>query len=176
MKLFQTKQVTAAINYGASGGLVLHMMPPGFAKAFPGAPKALTEAPGKPGRPGQFAHLICSDLEKLEKAARRLGVKNIVVHHLHGRGQHIDLFGKPLRKAILMTMTNWKFHCDDQVKVISIGFPHYGDIGVVYDISNGIPKLKKETIYAVRFPNEPTKPSAVLYTESQLKLVEFANG
>lgn len=48
----------------------------------------------------KWAHLCDDDMERLKALARRLGVKRIKVSKEGQRGQHIDLCGAPLRKAI----------------------------------------------------------------------------
>lgn len=48
----------------------------------------------------RWAHLFCEDTEQLEKKARALGVRAIKVSRRGRRGQHIDLCGRPLEKAI----------------------------------------------------------------------------
>ena len=47
-----------------------------------------------------FAHLLDYDHDRLVATARRLGVRVIKVDRQGRRGQHIDLCGRPLERAI----------------------------------------------------------------------------
>ena len=51
-------------------------------------------------RARKWAHLMDLNRERLVETAIRLGVKKIVVANEGLRGQHIDLCGAPLEKAI----------------------------------------------------------------------------
>ena len=42
------------------------------------------------------------DIDRLKKTAAELGVKKIVVSRIGGKGQHVDLCGRPLQKALLL--------------------------------------------------------------------------
>ena len=47
-----------------------------------------------------WGHLIDNDRERLETTARRLGVRVIKVSRPGRNGQHIDLCGRPLERAM----------------------------------------------------------------------------
>lgn len=94
MKRFETKQILAAYEHAEGGGQALHVM------------NAQLAIGGRKGVPSCFhksklvAHLIDYDRDRLEKTARRLGVRVIKVERAGGRGQHIDLCGGPLQRAL----------------------------------------------------------------------------
>jgi len=78
--------VTAAMDYADQGGHALHL-------------HTLTSGHPLIRRYPVIAHLIDNDAVRLEKTARRLGVRVIKIERKGVRGQHIDLCGKPLEKA-----------------------------------------------------------------------------
>lgn len=91
MKRFEFEQLKEAYQYAADGGQALHIG--GDAGAYPHAPTCFKRA-------GAFAHLIDMDADRLEATARRLGVRKIVMGRRGSLGQHIDLCGAPLRRAV----------------------------------------------------------------------------
>jgi len=91
MKLFEERQIFEAYDYAASGGQALHLFfGPG---AYPDMPACFK-------RSRQAAHLIDYDIDRLRLTASGLGVRRIVVCRVGARGQHIDLCGWPLTKAL----------------------------------------------------------------------------
>ena len=90
MTLFKTKQVNEAMDFAEAGGQALHV----WKGAWPGK-KPRCFANGQ-----QWGHLLDMDIERLKATARRLGVRVIKASRVGRRGQHIDLCGRPLAKAI----------------------------------------------------------------------------
>jgi len=90
MKRFESKDIAAAMDFAEAGGVALHV----WKGAWPGKkPRCF--------RDGQdWGHLFDMNPKRLVATARRLGVRVIKVSRIGGRGQHIDLCGKPLAKAI----------------------------------------------------------------------------
>ena len=64
---------------------------------FPESPLCFRQAVD---RGEDIAHLFDQDKARLEKTARRLGVRVIYIHKEDTPRQHIDLCSGPLRKAI----------------------------------------------------------------------------
>lgn len=91
MKIFQQKEQREAVELAKQGGEALHL----FSKClgFPNIPECFRKA-------DEWAHLFDQDVERLIKTARKLGVRNIKVGRKGEEGQHIDLCGAPLRKAL----------------------------------------------------------------------------
>lgn len=94
MKRFEHREIREAIAYAEGGGQALHVWDPGPG-GWPGAPAVFQR-----NRP--WAHLFDYDRERLIRTATSLGVRVIKVDSDGKRGQHIDLCGKPLKKAIGM--------------------------------------------------------------------------
>ncbi|EGJ50275.1 hypothetical protein [Desulfocurvibacter africanus] len=92
MKLFAHREVKEAKAHALAGGQALHVWTPPAA-GWPGAPTCFQ-------RSRQWAHLFDQDKARLEATARRLGVRKIVIHG-DGAGQHVDLCGAPLKKAMI---------------------------------------------------------------------------
>ena len=93
MKLFKEHDLLAAFEHAESGGQALHMF--SGAGFYPGAPHCFKKA-------RLTAHLIDMDIARLKATAGRLGVRCIVVGRKGVRGQHVDLCGRPLQRAIAM--------------------------------------------------------------------------
>ena len=93
------KQGTEALEWMREGhGQLLHVWEPkGYAEMLENQGASV---PGCFKRTVVWAHLMDMDAERLEKTARRLGVRNVVVSSRGGRNQHVDLCGRPLEKAI----------------------------------------------------------------------------
>jgi len=89
MMIFTERQVDEAIEHAERGGQALHL----FASVLPSAPACFR-------RSVQRAHLIDQNRERLARTARRLGVRRIVIGRDGTPGQHIDLCGKPLKRAL----------------------------------------------------------------------------
>lgn len=93
MKVFQQSELLKAYDHAAGGGQALHLMSGAFAYG-----QARTPACFK-GRK-QIAHLFDQDRKRLEATARKFGVRKILVDRIGERGQHVDLCGKPLDRAL----------------------------------------------------------------------------
>ena len=93
MRVYQTKELPAAYEHAAQGGQSLHLMSGRFAYLRKDTPSCFK------GR-GQIAHLFDQDTSRLAATARRFGVRIIKVERQGERGQHIDLCGKPLERAL----------------------------------------------------------------------------
>lgn len=89
---FSRKDLWMAEGYSLGGGQALHVWAPGD-----GWQK---NAPMVFRRSKIWGHLFDQDKARLILTARRLGVRVIVVHREGSEGQHIDLCGKPLQKAL----------------------------------------------------------------------------
>jgi len=92
VRKFQMMDLLAAYEFADQGGQALHLMNHSGGK-YPGAPTCFK-------RTNSFAHLMDKDKERLVATARRLGVRRIVVSREGVRGQHIDLCGQPLVRAL----------------------------------------------------------------------------
>ena len=97
MRRFKYLEIEAAIAYSLSGGQALHLHRVIVDRAK--APACFVREVDA-GR--QIAHLFDQDENRLRETARSLGVSVILVERRGGRGQHIDLCGRPLRRAIAM--------------------------------------------------------------------------
>ena len=96
MRLFAHRQIREAKAHAAAGGQALHLWSPGRG-GYPGAPPVFNRiaAAGSP-----WAHLFDQDRPRLVRTARQLGVRIVVVANQGEPGQHVDLCGRPLEKAI----------------------------------------------------------------------------
>ena len=92
MKRFGPREVREAMEFAEAGGQALHVWEPG-AMFGDKAPRVFK-------RYKVWAHLIDHDAERLTKTARALGVRVIVIGRPGRRGQHIDLCGQPLERAL----------------------------------------------------------------------------
>lgn len=94
VKLFTTFEVEPAYAHAAAGGQALHLH-----QIIPDrktAPWCFVRAVDA-GEP--IAHLFDQDEDRLTKTCRALGVRVVVVERKGHPGQHVDLCGKPLKKA-----------------------------------------------------------------------------
>lgn len=89
---FRAEVISAAYKHADAGGQALHVWDPG-PNGWPGAPACFMRT-----RP--WGHLIDADEERLTKTAKKFGVRVVVIGRPGRRGQHVDLCGKPLEKAI----------------------------------------------------------------------------
>lgn len=89
MKRFERREIREALRCAGQGGQALHVF---LAPKMP--------APSCFRRSLRCGHLFDLDAERLVRSARRLGVRNVVVHHRDTTKQHVDLCGKPLERAI----------------------------------------------------------------------------
>jgi hypothetical protein len=95
MKHFIQREIREAIAYAKAGGQALHThrIIVDRSKA-PSCFKRDVDA----GR--DIAHLFDQDVKRLTATVRRLGVKIVVVENEGRRGQHVDLCGQPLERAL----------------------------------------------------------------------------
>jgi len=93
MGLFDEREIREAVQYAENGGQALHC----HQILTPGAPGCFVRDvnAGK-----DIGHLFDLDLERLEKTARRLGVRVIVIDRADTSRQHLDLCGRPMERAI----------------------------------------------------------------------------
>lgn len=94
MRRFEAKEVREAMAYADAGGIALHV--------WEAAPKMFSGAPSCFNRSSLWAHLMCADRGRLIVLARRLGVRVIKVGREGRRGQHVDLCGRPLERALVL--------------------------------------------------------------------------
>ena len=92
MKRFEMKEAVEAQDFADEGGQALHVCET-TVKLGPAAGCCFSEV-------RRWAHLIDRDADRLAKTARRLGVRVIKIGRPGARGQHVDLCGKPLEKAM----------------------------------------------------------------------------
>lgn len=91
MKLFEERELRQADRWSQAGGQALHLF--GHPGLYPGAPGCFK-------RTTRAAHLFDQDADRLSETARRLGVRRIVISHRGTFRQHVDLCGRPLKKAM----------------------------------------------------------------------------
>ena len=104
MKRFESRDIFKAYEFAEAGGQALHVMDAEGPLDVPAGTVDVNAQHHNPPacfrRSKLWGHLIDMDRVRLVKTAIRLGVKVIVVGR-HGRqGQHVDLCGKPLERAI----------------------------------------------------------------------------
>ena len=95
MKVFLLREVEEAWAYADEGGQALHLH--NIIVDYDKAPRCFVAAVE---RGENIAHLFDKDEARLIKTARRLGVRVILVERRGRHGQHIDLCGQPLKRAI----------------------------------------------------------------------------
>lgn len=95
MKHFTEREVREALAYAETGGQALHthQIIVNWEKA-PACFRREVQA----GR--DIAHLFDQDALRLQRTVAELGVKVIVIERYGQPGQHIDLCGGPLKKAL----------------------------------------------------------------------------
>lgn len=93
MRRFESRKIRAAYAFVEQGGQALHVWKPPKG-GWPGAPACFMKSRR------QWGHLLDNDKARLIATARRLGVRVIKVAQEGRRGQHIDLCGRPLERAI----------------------------------------------------------------------------
>ena len=93
MKQFNSKQFREMASYVAQGGQALHVW-------FPKSSHYDAPACFNKTKENGWGHLLDGNKKRLERTAKKLGVKGVVVSQEGKRGQHVDLCGRPLRKAI----------------------------------------------------------------------------
>ena len=95
MKSFTQMQQREAIAHAASGGQALHTIDGSWANLRSDTPQCF-----KGQR--QIAHLFDQDAERLQATARKLGVRVVRIERRGQPGQHVDLCGKPLGRAVAL--------------------------------------------------------------------------
>jgi hypothetical protein len=91
MRLFEEREIMEAYKFATAGGQALHLF--NDAGIYPGAPAVFK-------RSRQAAHLFDQNTERLITTAKWLGVKKSRISHKGTPQQHIDLCGRPLKRAI----------------------------------------------------------------------------
>ena len=98
MRRFYQSQIRAALAHAQAGGQALHTH-----RIIPDprrAPRCFTEAVR---RGDSIGHLFDTDADRLEATARQLGIGWAPIQRRGRRGQHIDLCGRALARAIERT-------------------------------------------------------------------------
>lgn len=90
MKVFDSAHIREAMAHAAKGGQALHVWRGVWAGT---KPRCFVD-----GR--LWGHLLDNDEARLVTTARRLGVNKIKVSRRGKPGQHIDLCGMPLERAM----------------------------------------------------------------------------
>jgi hypothetical protein len=91
MKLFNEFEILDAYAHAEAGGQALHLF--GDPGVYQGSSACFK-------RSRLAAHLIDYDIGRLKLTASKLGVRRIVISRVGQRGQHIDLCGRPLIRAL----------------------------------------------------------------------------
>lgn len=89
MKVFDN--IRKALQYSLTGGQALHVWSPTV--IYSDAPRCFK-------RCKVWAHLFDNDVKRLTETAKNLGISCISIERQGKIGQHIDLCGKPLEKAL----------------------------------------------------------------------------
>lgn len=95
MRKFESREIRDAEEYARSGGQALHIFNRGG--EFDHLTKISVFLRNHP-----WAHLFDQDKARLVKTARKLGVRQIVIDREDRDGQHVDLCGKPLDRALAL--------------------------------------------------------------------------
>lgn len=93
MTMFERRQLADALAHAAAGGQALHLMSGSYAYLRSDTPSCFR------GR-SIIAHLFDQDAERLVATVRKLGVRVVCIERKGQPGQHVDLCGKPLERAI----------------------------------------------------------------------------
>lgn len=107
MRQYECMAIVEAEQYAADGGQALHLHR--IIVNWERAPKCFKAAVN---RGEHIAHLFDNDTDRLRRTARKLGVKVVYLDREGRPGQHLDLCGAPLKKAIAM--------CRDEVMVMTL--------------------------------------------------------
>lgn len=95
MRYFTTLEIREAQDYADAGGQALHTHQIIVNRRK--SPKCFLDAVE---RGEDIAHLFDRDAARLRRTATELGVRIVLIEREGERGQHVDLCGKPLRKAL----------------------------------------------------------------------------
>lgn len=97
MRVFSCLEVNEAEAYAAQGGQAIHLHRIIVDPAR--APQCFVRAVA---RGEDLAHLFDQDEKRLISTARKLGVRVVVVERRGQPGQHVDLMGRPLQRALAL--------------------------------------------------------------------------
>jgi len=93
MKRFELKEVKEAIEHAMDGGQALHVWRPENPDSWASAPRVFRRAK-------VWGHLLDQNEARLIETVHELGVKVVKVMKRGTRHQHVDLCGRPLRRAM----------------------------------------------------------------------------
>ena len=94
IRLFEDRQIFEAYEFAVGGGQALHLF--SFPGVYPGAPGCFK-------RSKQGGHFFDQNKARLTATAKQLGVRVIKVSHEGTKKQHVDLCGRPLKRALKLT-------------------------------------------------------------------------
>ena len=89
--MFEEKEIWKAYEFAAAGGQALHLF--NDSGVYPGAPACFKKS-------REAAHLFDINTKRLIVTARQLGVRVIKIGRIGMPKQHVDLCGRPLKRAI----------------------------------------------------------------------------
>lgn len=98
LPLHRFENIREAMDYAEAGGLALHVWQPprrDGESTWPGE-----RVPRCFRRSRRWAHLFCRNETRLVDFALSVGVKRLRVGKRGERGQHVDLCGRPLERAV----------------------------------------------------------------------------
>lgn len=98
MKLFEEREIFEAYKFAGTGGQALHLFTFNL-NVYPGAPACFKRLQPD-GVPNQTGHLLDQDLKRLKETAQILGIRVIKIDREGMPSQHVDLCGRPLKRAI----------------------------------------------------------------------------
>jgi hypothetical protein len=93
VKVFQQRDIKEAQLYALAGHQAVHLMSGSFAYIRKDTPNCFKNQK-------TIAHLFDQDETRLIATAKKLGVRVIKIERKGQPGQHIDLCGKPLLRAL----------------------------------------------------------------------------
>ncbi len=96
MRGFLTREIQAAVGHSLAGGTALHLHTLGVGKDAPAVFRLAVS------RGEWVGHLFDRDAARLDRTARALGVRVIVIDRPGQAAQHVDLCGGPLARALLL--------------------------------------------------------------------------
>jgi hypothetical protein len=97
MRVFSCMEIHEAEAYAAQGGQAVHL------HQIIGDPARAPQCFVRALARGEYlAHLFDQDEKRLISTARKLGVRVVVVEHRGQPGQHVDLMGRPLQRALAL--------------------------------------------------------------------------
>lgn len=97
MRVFSCMEVHEAKDYAAQGGQAIHLHR--IISDPARAPQCFVRAVAR----GEYlAHLFDQDEERLITTARKLGIRVVMVERRGQPGQHVDIMGRPLQRALAL--------------------------------------------------------------------------